>query len=95
MAFAASVRDGLHADLARPTADELLSGTRTDSDLEVTLSMPVRGIATSGWRGCSLLRGIADGATILTCTPAAADATATLIANAVNVPRARIVRQSA
>jgi len=45
---------------------------------------PVRGIATSGWRGRSFSLGIADSVTVLAADAAAADAAATLIANAVN-----------
>ncbi|MCC7321996.1 MAG: UPF0280 family protein [Rubellimicrobium sp.] len=47
---------------------------------------PVRGIATSGWRGRSFSRGIADAATVLAATAAMADAAATIIANAVDLP---------
>ncbi|MCY1125769.1 UPF0280 family protein [Frigidibacter sp. RF13] len=47
---------------------------------------PVRGIATSGWRGRSFSLGIADAATILAPTAAMADAAATIIANAVELP---------
>lgn len=47
---------------------------------------PVRGIATSGWRGRSHSLGIADSVTVLAATAAKADAAATLIANAVDVP---------
>lgn len=47
---------------------------------------PVRGIATSGWRGRSHSLGIADAVTILAGTAAEADAAATLIANAVDLP---------
>ncbi|MEP9353337.1 UPF0280 family protein [Xanthobacter sp. KR7-65] len=47
---------------------------------------PVRGIATSGWRGRSFSLGIADAVTVLAPTAAAADAAATVIANAVNLP---------
>lgn len=46
---------------------------------------PVRGIATSGWRGRSFSLGIADAVTVLATTAAAADAAATLIANAVDL----------
>lgn len=46
----------------------------------------VRGIATSGWRGRSFSLGIADAVTVLARTGAAADAAATLIANAVDLP---------
>ena len=47
---------------------------------------PVRGLATSGWRGRSFSLGIADAVTVLAGTAAAADAAATMIANAVNLP---------
>ena len=47
---------------------------------------PVRGIATSGWRGRSFSLGIADAVTILADRAAAADAAATIIANAVDLP---------
>ncbi len=46
----------------------------------------VHGIATSGWRGRSHSRGIADAVTVLAKTSAAADAAATLIANAIDLP---------
>jgi ApbE superfamily uncharacterized protein (UPF0280 family) len=46
----------------------------------------VRGIATSGWRGRSFSRGIADAVTILASGAAAADAAATIVANAVDLP---------
>ena len=47
---------------------------------------PVRGIATCGWRGRSFSLGIADAVTVLARTAADADAAATLIANAVDLP---------
>jgi len=46
----------------------------------------VRGIATSGWRGRSFSLGIADAVTVLARTASEADATATIIANAVDLP---------
>ena len=46
---------------------------------------PVRGIATSGWRGRSMSLGIADAVTVLAKSAADADVAATLIANEVNV----------
>ncbi len=52
----------------------------------------VRGVATSGWRGRSFSRGIADSATVLARSAAQADAAATMIANAVNVDHPDIVR---
>ena len=46
----------------------------------------VRGIATSGWRGRSFSLGIADAVTVLARTGAMADAAATMVANAVDLP---------
>ncbi len=46
----------------------------------------VRGIATSGWRGRSFSLGIADAVTVLAVNASGADAAATLIANAVDLP---------
>ena len=46
---------------------------------------PVRGIATSGWRGRSFSLGIADAVTVLADRAAAADAAATIICNAVDL----------
>jgi ApbE superfamily uncharacterized protein (UPF0280 family) len=54
--------------------------------LEISASDPVRGIATSGWRGRSFSLGIADAVTVLAETASAADAAATVIANAVDIP---------
>lgn len=50
------------------------------------------GVATSGWRGRSLSLGIADAVTIVGHDAAAADAAATLVANAVNVDHPRVQR---
>ncbi len=52
----------------------------------------IRGIATSGWRGRSFSFGIADSVTVLARSAAAADAAATMIANAVNVAHPGIER---
>ncbi len=49
-------------------------------------TQPVRGIATSGWRGRSFSLGIADAVTVLSDHAAMADAAATIIANAVDLP---------
>lgn len=56
---------------------------------------PVRGIATSGWRGRSHSLGIADAVTVLARTAAAADAAATMIANAVCLPAHPAIRRAA
>ncbi|MFM8944318.1 MAG: UPF0280 family protein [Actinomycetota bacterium] len=47
---------------------------------------PVRGIATSGRHGRSFSLGIADAVTVLATSAARADAAATLVANAVDLP---------
>jgi ApbE superfamily uncharacterized protein (UPF0280 family) len=57
--------------------------------------LPVRGIATSGRGGRSFSLGIADSATVLARTAAAADAAATLIANAVDIDHPAIERRPA
>lgn len=54
--------------------------------ITVRAADPVRGIATSGWRGRSFSLGIADSVTVLARTAAMADAAATIIANAVDLP---------
>jgi uncharacterized protein len=70
-------------------------GLATDAQCEIDFDIPVRGIATSGWRGRSFSRGIADSVTVLAKTAAMADAAATVIANAVNVVHPGIVRRPA
>lgn len=47
---------------------------------------PVRGIATSGYPGRSFSLGIAEAVTVLAPTAAMADAAATVIANAIDLP---------
>jgi len=54
--------------------------------VELHSTEPVRGIATSGWRGRSFSLGIADAVTVLADRAAMADAAATIIANAVDLP---------
>lgn len=54
--------------------------------VRITPDDGIGGIATSGWRGRSFSLGIADAVTVLAPTAAAADAAATLIANAVDLP---------
>ena len=74
---------GIASDPQRP---QLAAGVWIDS-----LS-PIRGIATSGWRGRSQSLGVADAVTILARNAAAADAAATLVANSVNAEHAAIRR---
>ena len=68
--------------VARPELRAVdLFGTLTISDAD-----EVRGLATSGRHGRSFSLGIADAVTVLARTAAAADAAATVIANAVDLP---------
>jgi ApbE superfamily uncharacterized protein (UPF0280 family) len=66
-----------------------------DATVTLAASMPVRGLATSGWRGRSQSLGIADAVTIFAADAAAADAAATMVANAVDVEHAAIGRMPA
>lgn len=99
LAPGASVRVGLFADLAKFDAQALRRSVEgrlgTDADFSLHATLPVRGVATSGWRGRSFSLGIADSVTVLARTAAEADAAATVIANAVDVEDARIVRRRA
>ncbi len=63
-----------------------------DATVAIGFHDPVRGVATSGWRGRSQSLGIADAVTVLAADAAGADAAATLIANAVNVDHSAIRR---
>jgi len=59
---------------------------RGDAKLTIGHDDGVGGIATSGWRGRSHSLGIADAVTVLADCAATADAAATMIANAVDLP---------
>lgn len=63
--------------------------------IEVASDSAVRGVATSGWQGRSHSLGIADAVTVLARNAAAADAAATLVANAVDVDHPGIRREPA
>ena len=54
----------------------------------------VRGVATSGWRGRSFSLGAADAVTVLAASASLADAAATLIANAVDLPGHPAIRRT-
>ena len=86
LAPGARLRLGIVGDLHRP---------RIDGMAEMTSDRPVRGTATSGWRGRSWSFGIADAVTVLARTAAEADVAATLIGNAVNVDHPAVLRRSA
>ncbi len=66
-----------------------------DADVTIESAMPVRGMATSGWRGRSQSLGIADAVTVLAADAATADVAATLIANAVDTDHPTIERAPA
>ena len=66
-----------------------------DASVTLDAAMPVRGLATSGWRGRSQSLGIADAVTVFAADAAAADAAATMVANAVNVEHEAIYRRPA
>lgn len=68
---------------------------RFEGETDIDAGMPIRGVATSGWRGRRFSLGIADSVTVLARSAAEADAAATVIANAVDVDDARIVRRPA
>ena len=83
-----------------PTTLQLASGAAlaplaTDAAFTVSAGDGVGGVATSGWRGRSHSRGIADSVTILAADAARADAAATVVANQVDVDHFAIVRQPA
>ena len=90
LAPGASFRVGLVANPERALRD-----AAPDGHFVVDATCGVRGIATSGWRGRSFSLGIADSVTVLAATAAAADAAATVIANAVDANDPRIVRAPA
>jgi ApbE superfamily uncharacterized protein (UPF0280 family) len=74
----------------RPDRPSLFGST------SIEFEHPVRGIATSGWRGRSFSLGIADAVTVLADTAAMADAAATVIANKVDLPgNSAIMRERA
>ncbi len=83
-----------YANNGGDVAFHLAPGTEMTAAIAATIpaqttirhTSPVRGIATSGWQGRSHSLGIADSVTVLAQSAARADAAATLIANAVNLP---------
>jgi ApbE superfamily uncharacterized protein (UPF0280 family) len=77
---------GMVADIHHP---------RLDGTIALDAADPVRGVATSGWAGRSFSLGIADAVTVLARSAAAADAAATLIANAVDLDHPAIERRPA
>ena len=88
-------RVGLFADLDQWPRALAAQGLAVDGVFDVDHDSPVRGVATSGWKGRSFSLGIADSVTVLAVTAAQADAAATPIGNAVDLPHAGIVRRPA
>jgi uncharacterized protein len=81
--IALHLADGEHFAVGlidRPDRQGVMRTTVIDAD------DPSRGIATSGRHGRSFSLGIADAVTVLAPTAAQADAAATIIANAVDLP---------
>jgi ApbE superfamily uncharacterized protein (UPF0280 family) len=88
-------RIGVVSDLQKALQADLSMDLISDGQFLIDHSMPVRGVATSGWPGRSFSLGIADSVTVLAATAAQADVAATLIANAVNLDHPAIVRRPA
>jgi ApbE superfamily uncharacterized protein (UPF0280 family) len=81
--IALHLTDGEHFTVGlmdRPDQHGLMQATMIEAD------DPARGIATSGRHGRSFSLGIADAVTVLARTASQADAAATIIANAVDLP---------
>lgn len=94
----AYVNDGGDISIHLAPGQELRAGIfaeALDGVARLTFERPVRGIATSGRGGRSFSLGVADSATVLAATAAAADAAATVIANAVTVDHPAVERRPA
>lgn len=93
------LRTGIVADLGARDGQALArtaaGQAAPDAQFNVYAADPVRGIATSGWRGRSFSLGVADAVTVLAATAAQADAAATVVANAVDLAHPGIVRRPA
>ncbi len=77
----------LHLTGAAQFSVAMAGATGTDlGRVSVSAQSGIGGIATSGWAGRSYSLGIADSVTVLARNAAQADAAATLIANAVDLP---------
>ena len=90
-----SWRIGMVSDLQHALRSDVNAELISDGSFVIQHDMPVRGVATSGWRGRSFSLGIADSVTVLAATAAQADVAATLIANAVNIHHPSVQRQAA
>jgi ApbE superfamily uncharacterized protein (UPF0280 family) len=81
-----TIRAGLVGDVRHPAIDALAT---------IGFESAVRGLATSGAGGRSFSLGIADAVTVLARSAAAADAAATLVANAVDLEHPAVRRAPA
>jgi uncharacterized protein len=72
-----------------------LAAAAPDGVITLDHASCVGGVATSGWRGRSFSLGVADAVTILARSAAAADAAATIVANAVTVDHPAVRRTPA
>lgn len=82
----AYVNNGGDIALHLTPSTDLVCALAHGGSVQLHAAQDVRGIATSGWRGRSWSFGIADAVTVLARSAAMADAAATMIANAVNLP---------
>jgi ApbE superfamily uncharacterized protein (UPF0280 family) len=82
----AYVNNGGDIALHLAAGESLTCALAQGGQVVIKAHQPVRGIATSGWRGRSWSLGIADAVTVLARNAAMADAAATMIANAVDLP---------
>jgi ApbE superfamily uncharacterized protein (UPF0280 family) len=81
--IALHLADGEHFSVGLMDRPDALGSMRT---ISIDAGDPSRGIATSGRHGRSFSLGIADAVTVLARTASQADAAATIIANAVDLP---------
>jgi ApbE superfamily uncharacterized protein (UPF0280 family) len=72
-----------------------LVAPQVDRRIRLSAASAVRGVATSGWSGRSFSLGIADAVTVFAPDAPAADAAATILANAVTVEHPGVIRAPA
>jgi len=82
----AYVNNGGDIALHLTPSTDLVCALTHGGSVQLHAAQAVRGIATSGWCGRSWSFGIADAVTVLARSAAMADAAATMIADAVNLP---------
>ncbi len=87
------VNNGGDVALHLAPGEEMTAAMAGGGRIRIHAAGAVRGVATSGWRGRSHSLGIADAVTVLAGSAARADAAATMIANAVDLPGSPKVRR--